>query len=1086
MIRRRLVGLAASLAIVAILAGLPIVLVAVGGNPIPTELPTPADFLDWFTTPDDGTLALNAIILGGWLVWAFLAFSIIAELIAAVRGVRAPALPGLRMPQDTARRLVATAALLFVTTPGATLATPALASGNTTPPPVTAQVLAPANGINQHVPARAGTQATGGQPRPDSTAVLEHVVEPGDTLTGVAETYLGDGDRWPEIYEATQHLTQPADQQLTDPDIIDIGWTLNIPTSSHQPAAGDGTTLLEHIAKPGDTLSSVAEAYLGDADRWPEIYAATQSVIQPDGLQLTDPDVIDAGWTLKIPVPAANPATQTVQEQVPAGRPVPAPSPTIDPCEPEPANAPPGDGTAGNPSRGGLAPGGDHDTRTVEPAPAAPTRDDQDDEALSAPWLLSGVAGSIVLSASALLVLRSRRRQQQRERRPGRAIATPPPVIAPVEKTITAVGTRGLPSVERMDEALCRLAEAQTSAGRPMPKLVAIELGRDGLTLHMAEPVTDLTGPWQQLDANAQVWRLPANTDLAAVGYLPEYQPAPYPLLVSCGTADDGHTWLLNLEQLATIHVTGDPVYTEDFLRYLVTELAVNPWSRAAKVTTYGLEDDLSAIDVDRLTTATTIQDAARAARANAEFAARLAELVEADTATARAGGLGDEAWGAHALIVHSEHPDPDLDQLVDWTAQHPGQTGAAIVISGPAETQATQIHLTPQGRTIVESLGLNLVAVGLTSDEARGCATLLATSDDTQDVPMPVDTTAREGWQALADRAGALRPELTVSRAVPDTDLLEEAVSLIPDDLPLPDSVLEEDLELLAPKVPISVRTAAELADPTLDDDVADWWSDNCVRPRLALLGPVAVKAHGKPIAKRKPYYIEVLSFIALRQHGATTDDVVTAFGFGSTSTARSAVNIVRGWLGTNPATGQPHLPSAPESSAGQVRGVGVYQVEDLLIDIDLFKRLRLRGQTRGVDGIEDLITALRLVRGRPFDQLRPNGWAWLVDTGEQHHMAAAIADVAHAVATHHLQTHQLRKARQVTGAALLAVPDDYNLQADLLVITMAEGHPEIALRMYQKMCNQPDEDGIPAEVGARIEQVLAKLDWKRAARAS
>ena len=377
-------------------------------------------------------------------------------------------------------------------------------------------------------------------------------------------------------------------------------------------------------------------------------------------------------------------------------------------------------------------------------------------------------------------------------------------------------------------------------------------------------------------------------------------------------------------------------------------------------------------------------------------------------------------------------------------------------------------------------------MAVGLTSDEARGCATLLATSDDTQDVPMPVDTTAREGWQALADRAGALRPELTVSRAVPDSDLLEEASSLIPDDLPLPDSVLEEDLELLAPKVPISVRTVAELADPTLDGDVADWWSDNCARPRLALLGPVAVKAHGKPIAKRKPYYIEVLSFIALRQHGATTDDVVTAFGFGSTSTARSAVNIVRGWLGTNPATGQPHLPSAPESSAGQVRGVGVYQVEDLLIDIDLFKRLRLRGQTRGVDGIEDLITALRLVRGRPFDQLRPNGWAWLVDTGEQHHMAAAIADVAHAVATHHLQTHQLRKARQVTGAALLAVPDDYNLQADLLVITMAEGHPEIALRMYQKMCNQPDEDGIPAEVGARIEQVLAKLDWKRAARAS
>ena len=36
-------------------------------------------------------------------------------------------------------------------------------------------------------------------------------------------------------------------------------------------------------------------------------------------------------------------------------------------------------------------------------------------------------------------------------------------MIARVEKTITAVGTRALPTVERMDEAICRLAEAQTA-----------------------------------------------------------------------------------------------------------------------------------------------------------------------------------------------------------------------------------------------------------------------------------------------------------------------------------------------------------------------------------------------------------------------------------------------------------------------------------------------------------------------------------------------------------------------------------------------------------------------------------------------
>jgi LysM repeat protein len=1058
-LRQRLTGATATLLITALLIGMPWLLLYATGNPIPTRLPTVDEITGWFTRPDDGTLALGAIRYAAWLVWLILAATLIVEIAAAARGLKAPRLPGLRLPQLGANRLVTAAAMLFLALP--TLAAAAPAWADPTTPLATA-------------PETPASTEPATQPTLPSTPVaghVEHVVVPGETLSQFATTYLGDADRWPEIFQASTGITQPGGRHLTNPDLIIPGWTLRIPTPLTAPATtGTAGRFIEHVVTSGDTLTGLAKTYLGNSGRWPEIFDASTGLRQTDGRHLANPDLIVNGWTLRIPTLATS-ASET-QNATDANQTVPAtadtlPStgtaaPTTPPLSPRPTATVAGS-TAGSDEAQSTAPGGQ-----VPDASGV-------GEAMSAPWLLTGFTiGGAVLAGSALMVLRRRREHQFRLRRPGRALASPALGLAPVEKTITVVGTVSAPTVDFLDRALRHLATHRTQRGLPMPPLARVDLTSHDLVVHFAAPAT-LDDAWHTDDDTGMCWRITPDTALSRV----DDQPAPYPLLVTVGTSDDGASCLLNLEQFGTVLVTGDPDYSLDFVRYVGAELAVNPWSRDVKIACLGVADEITTMNPSRFRPARDATDAA--AEMLDEAAATAARISDAgsDPVSARVQQLTGETWTAQALLIDAETAThQDIQDLIEMIADQPGATATAIVVTGnPQSIAGTELRMTPAGRIQNRQAGLDLVAVGLTHDEALGCAALLAQAETAEDRPMPAPSTAADGWRALADDAGALRPDI----AAATTDTPPVPIGVVgerPVDLPAPQ---KPDRKLPPASVPEGLRREVEAADPDLDHDVRDWFAAECDRPRLTLLGPVAVRAHGTPIAKRKPFFIEVLAYLALREHGATAEEVAAAFGY-NLSTIRNSVKVVRDWLGINPRTGERHLPEASKSRAAQLRGMPVYQVDDLLVDLDLFRRLRLRGQARGDDGTNDLVTALRLVTGRPFSQLRPDGWSWLSDLNIDHHMVCAIVDVAHHLSSHFLAEGDQRRARAASETALLAAPYDAMTKLDLAVVTKAEGHLELARQLVHDVCNEPDEDGLPSELNDSIGAVVAGMDWVRA----
>jgi len=215
-------GIAAILALLALIAGVPYGLLRFFGSPIPEG----GLSLEMLTQEVQLSTVLDLLSILVWLAWLQLVVCVVVELWAGIRNVGVPArVPFAGGTQALAHRLVTAALLLFTAAAAVTPLVAATVQGRPSAPAATA-VADPAAEQRQEADERALT--------PVRKTKKVYVVQPPEgrhheSLWEIAEKCLGDGRRYREVFELNKHRVQPDGTRLQISDLIRPGWVLDMP-----------------------------------------------------------------------------------------------------------------------------------------------------------------------------------------------------------------------------------------------------------------------------------------------------------------------------------------------------------------------------------------------------------------------------------------------------------------------------------------------------------------------------------------------------------------------------------------------------------------------------------------------------------------------------------------------------------------------------------------------------------------------------------------------------------------------------------------------------------------------------------------
>ena len=722
---QRFRSIAAAATLLFLLVGVPALLIATVGWPLPRVVPS-LDRLRLAVQQGDvpGDVIVKAIAVVVWLIWLQLVWAIVWELVVNLRRidrserpVPAPVVP--KSLSFGIGRLVAVA--LSVTTATMATANVAIALPGTPnsvfaqPPEPVAQTAQPADDL---------TEAAG----------VCWTVHPGDTLWGIAAQALGDGARVGEVIDLNPSITSARD--IRAGQVLRLPADGIVPMSRQSPAAaadGNGAAPSTYLAAErveivrGDTLWDLSEDRLSAVSTEPvpagAIVEYLDEVIATNAAVVEDPNLIYPGEVFELPAignpppappPALTPPSAPIHQNG-SEAPVDDQSGTLEVDDVDMLPAPPGRVQESNgvvpdatrpPERQSNEAG---DKLTVRVDDGRSSASEQSSTTNPAPWL-AGVSGATVLSSALLVAYRQRRRRQamrsaSAHRRSAHDSAVVESLVAAADVQLVTWAAHELASL------FARIRPADI-VGVPL----AMELSEsEGIELLWSHINASAPLPWVAADGGWS-WRLTYDPDRSIAMESPAH---PLPAMVTIG-ARNGRQLLLNLEAFGSVAVTGDSAAAEALVRSIAVELAANDLGADSYIHLVGFGNDTDA-HFDRVSS-----------RSEADAMEHLHAMVDAHQALLDDSGLessfelrlSGDAQGRETTVIIVDSTQVDDSQALVEAA--PADLGVAVVSLGESVGAGATITVDAAGDATIDQLDLTFAAAQLPNETVERVSDLL------------------------------------------------------------------------------------------------------------------------------------------------------------------------------------------------------------------------------------------------------------------------------------------------------------------------------------------------------------------------